>query len=53
MHDLSLQQAEYFKQRLSKASARYLAAIRPLAHVRCLGIPAVQVNIGQQQVIAR
>ena len=53
MHDLSLRQAEYYEQRLRKAQARYLAAIRPLAQVRRLGGPAVQVNIGQQQVIAR
>jgi hypothetical protein len=50
--DLSLRQAEYYEQRLSKAQARYLAAIRTLVQVRRLGVPAVQVNIGQQQVIA-
>ena len=50
--DLSLRQAEFHQQRLSKAQARYLAAIRTLAQVRRLGVPAVQVNIGQQQVIA-
>jgi hypothetical protein len=49
---LSLRQAEFYQQRLSKAQARYLAAIRTLAQIRRLGIPAVQVNIGQQQVIA-
>ena len=52
MHNLSLRQAEYCQQRLSKAQARYLAAIRTLAQVRRLGVPAVQVNIGGQQVIA-
>ena len=52
IHNLSLRQAEYYEQRLSKAQARYLAAIRTLAHIRRLGVPAVQVNIGQQQVIA-
>jgi hypothetical protein len=46
MHDLSLRQAEYYEQRLSKAQAPYLAAIRTLAQVRRLGVPAVQVNIG-------
>jgi hypothetical protein len=50
--NLSLRQAEFHEQRLSKAQARYLAAIRTLAQVRRLGVPAVQVNIGQQQVIA-
>jgi hypothetical protein len=51
-HNLSLRQAEFYQQRLSKAQARYLAAIRTLAQVRRLDVPAVQVNIGQQQVIA-
>jgi hypothetical protein len=51
-HNFSLRQAEYYEQRLSKAQARYLSAIRTLAQVRRLGVPAVQVNIGQQQVIA-
>jgi hypothetical protein len=49
---LSCQQAEHYERRLSKAQARYLSAIRTLAQVRRLGVPAVQVNIGQQQVIA-
>jgi len=49
---LTIRQAEFHQQRISKAQARYLAAIRTLAQVRRLGIPAVQVNIGQQQVIA-
>jgi hypothetical protein len=52
MQDLSLRQAAFYQQRLSKAQARYLSAIRTLAQVRRLGVPAVQVNIGQQQVIA-
>jgi hypothetical protein len=52
MHDLSLRQAEFHHQRISKAQARYLTAIRTLAQVRRLGMPAVQVNIGHQQVIA-
>jgi hypothetical protein len=49
---LTIRQAEFHQQRISKAQARYLAAIRTLAQVRRLGVPAVQVNIGQQQVIA-
>jgi hypothetical protein len=49
---LTLRQDEFYQQRISKAQARYLAAIRTLAQVRRLGVPAVQVNIGQQQVIA-
>ena len=52
LKDLSIRQAECHQARISKAQARYLAAIRTLAQVRRLGVPAVQVNIGQQQVIA-
>jgi hypothetical protein len=50
--DMSLQQAAFHQSRISKAHARYLSAIRTLAQVRRLGVPAVQVNIGHQQVIA-
>jgi hypothetical protein len=49
--EISLRQAAFHQQRLCKAQARYLAAIRTLAQVRRLGVPAVHVNIGQQQVI--
>ena len=52
MPDLSLREAEFHQAQNSKAQARYLAAIRTLAQVRRLGVPAVQVNIGQQQVVA-
>jgi hypothetical protein len=48
MQDLSLRQAKFHQQRISKAQARYLSAIRTLAQVRRLGVPPVQVNIGQQ-----
>jgi hypothetical protein len=37
INELSLRQAEYYEQRLSKAQARYLAAIRTLAQIRRLG----------------
>ena len=50
MQELSLRQGEFYQQRISKAQARYLAAIRTLAQVRRLGVPAVQVNIAEQQV---
>jgi hypothetical protein len=48
--DLSIRQAEFHQSRISKAQARYLSAIRTLAQVRRLGVPAIQVNVGQQQV---
>ena len=48
--DMTLRQAEFHQSRISKAQARYLSAIRTLAQVRRLGVPAIQVNVGQQQV---
>lgn len=50
MQDLTYRQAEFHQQRISKAQARYLAAIRTLAQVRRLGVPAVQINVAEQQV---
>ena len=50
--EVTFQQEEFHQRRISKMHARYLSAIRTLAQVRRLGVPAVQVNIGQQQVIA-
>jgi hypothetical protein len=39
----------YHQQRIERAQRRYLAAIKALAQVRKLGVPAVQVNIGDKQ----
>ena len=50
MHELSLTQATFHQRRLSLAQSRYLAAIRTLAQVRRLQVPAVQVNIAEQQL---
>jgi hypothetical protein len=41
LQDLSLRQAALHQARISKAQARYLAAIRTLAQVRRLEVPAV------------
>jgi hypothetical protein len=49
--EVTFQQEEFHQRRISKMHARYLSAIRTLAQVQRLGVPAVQVNIGQQQVI--
>jgi hypothetical protein len=38
------------QQRIERAQRRYLAAIKALAQVRKLGVPAVQVNIGDKQI---
>ena len=50
MKEMTLQPATFHQQRISKAQARYLAAIQTLAQVRRLGVLAVQINVGGQQV---
>jgi hypothetical protein len=50
MPELTLKQSEFYQKRITLAHNRYLSAIRTLAQVRRLGVPAVQVNIGEQQV---
>ena len=46
----NMTQGAYWEKRLSSAQGRYLRAIETLARVRRLRLPAVQVNIGAQQV---
>ena len=41
----------YKQKRLDRAYARLLAAVKALAQIRRLGLPTVQVNIGQHQNI--
>ncbi len=48
--DTTLPSANFWERRLSAAQRRYLRAIETLARVRRLNLPAVQVNIGAQQV---
>lgn len=51
--DTTMAVAEYWDRRLTAAQGRYLRAVESLARVRrLLRLPAVQVNIGGQQVIA-
>jgi hypothetical protein len=40
----------FHQQRVERAQRRYLAAIKALAQVRKLGVPAVQVNIADKQI---
>ena len=47
---MSLEKAVYVQKSLDRAEARYQAAIKSLAVVRRLQIPAVQVNIGEKQI---
>jgi hypothetical protein len=50
MNGVTWAESEYF-QRRQGAHRQYLSAIRTLAQVRRLLVPAVQVNVGAQQVI--
>jgi len=43
-------ESEYFQRRQERAHRLYLSAIRTLAQVQRLLVPAVQVNIGAQQL---
>ena len=43
-------QLTYWDKRLNAAQRRYLRAIETLARVRKLTLPALQINIGEQQV---
>jgi len=50
LETFSLKQNEFYQRRLSLAQNRYLSAIRMLAQVRRLQVPAVQVNIAREQL---
>lgn len=47
---VNIRQGDHWERRLSSAQRRYLRAVESLARVRRLRLPAVQVNIGAQQV---
>jgi len=48
--NFTIPQGAYWEKRVSSAQRRYLRAVETLARVRRLRLPAVQVNIGAQQV---
>lgn len=48
--DLTLRQSEFHQRRIDAAHRRYLSSLRTLAAVRKLALPAVQVNIAENQV---
>jgi hypothetical protein len=50
MKDLTIPQATYWQERIDRAHRRYLTAIKALATVRKLALPALQVNIAKKQV---
>lgn len=47
--DLTLTRAEFQQRRIDRAHGRFLSALKTLATVRKLAIPALQVNIGTNQ----
>ncbi|VTR91696.1 Marine sediment metagenome DNA, contig: S01H1_S39905 (Fragment) OS=marine sediment metagenome GN=S01H1_80896 PE=4 SV=1 [Gemmata massiliana] len=47
---MSLAQGQYYQKTMTAAQKRYLAAIKGLAEVRKLALPALQVNIAKKQV---
>jgi len=50
MKDVTAEQGDYYQRRQDRAHKRFLTAVKTLAQVRRLLFPAVQVNIGAQQV---
>ncbi len=46
----SFRQADFNQRRMDAANRRYLAALKALALVRKLAVPAVQINVAKQQV---
>ena len=46
----TLRQADYYQRRIDRAHARFLSALKTLATVRKLALPALQVNIGANQL---
>jgi hypothetical protein len=48
--DCSFAQADYHLRRQDRAHRRFLSAMKTLATVRKLGLPILQVNIGENQV---
>ncbi len=46
----TFKEGDFWERRLSAAQRRYLRAVETLARVRRLQLPAVQVNIAEQQV---
>lgn len=52
MSDPTWKQAAYHQDRIDRAHRRYLSAIKSLAQVRKLQIPAVMLNIADKQMNA-
>jgi hypothetical protein len=48
--DLTIRQAEYHQARIDRAHKRFLSALKTLAMVRKLALPAIQFNVAEQQI---
>jgi hypothetical protein len=48
--DATLRQAEFHQKRMDAANRRLLAAVKTLALVRKLAVPALQINVAKRQV---
>lgn len=48
--DPTFRQAEFNQRRMDAANRRYLAALKALALVRKLAVPALQINLARKQV---
>ena len=48
--NLAIVDAEYQQRKIDRAHGRFLSAVRTLAQVRKLGLPALQINVGANQV---
>ena len=48
--NMAIVDAEYQQRKIDRVHARFLSAVRTLAQVRKLGLPALQINVGANQV---
>jgi hypothetical protein len=48
--EMTFRQAEFHQKRMDATHRRYLAAIKALALVRKLALPALQINLARKQV---
>ena len=48
--DMTFRQGDFHQRRMDATSRRYLAALKALALVRKLAVPALQINLARKQV---
>jgi hypothetical protein len=48
--EMTFRQSEHEQKRIDRAHHRFLSAVKTLAQVRKLAVPAIQVNIAREQV---